>query len=114
MNNICSSSNLNQMHQYHGLLPQELPAESQPRHLEDFHAIAARLHIKDMGSRKNTRELVHTVEDEYRSYTKGTLTKQGDNPLKFWDVRFVCHRIVQLTLTNTHRQTVKHTRSSSP
>lgn len=78
----------NQMRQYHSRLPQEPFAESQPRLLEDFDAIAARLHIKDMGSRRNTRETGQgTVEDEYNSYVKGVLTKQGDNPLKFWDVR---------------------------
>lgn len=75
------------MHQYHARLPQEPSvAENQPRLLEDFDAIAVRLRIKDMGGRNAPREVVHTVEDEYRSYSKGALTKQGDDPLRFWDV----------------------------
>lgn len=74
------------MHKYHARLPQQLPTETQAR-LEDLDAVAARLRIKDMGSRRNMREVVDTVEDEYRFYTKGVLTKQGDDPLKFWDVR---------------------------
>lgn len=76
------------MHSYHGRLPQQQATESQPR-FEDFDAIAARLRIKDMGCRRNVREVVHTVEDEFRAYTKGALTKQGDDPLKFWDVRIM-------------------------
>lgn len=69
-----------------GGLPQDPAADSQPRLLEDFGAIAARLRIDDMCSRRNPREVVHTVDDEYRSYINGTLTRQGDDPLKFWDV----------------------------
>lgn len=77
------------MHEYRSRLPQEAHGEPEPRPLEDFGAIAVRLRIKDMGGRKNAREVVHTVEDEYRSYTQGILTRQGDDPLKFWNVRIL-------------------------
>ncbi|KAF8546474.1 hypothetical protein OG21DRAFT_1527804 [Imleria badia] len=79
----CSS----QMHQHHNRAPQESSAEAQPQLLEDFNAIAAQLHIKDMGSRKNPRDNPHAIEDKFRSYTNSTLMKQGDGPLKFWDVQ---------------------------
>ena len=71
----------NQMQQYHSCLPQESPSETQHCTLEDFNAIITRLHIKDMGGHKNTQHVIHTVEDEYRSYTKGNLTNLGEDPL---------------------------------
>lgn len=110
----CVLDHPNQMHSYHKDLPKQRSTENQP-HLGDLDAIAARLRIKDMGGRRNTRDVVNTVEDEYRSYTKGALTKQGDDPLKFWDVRtfLVCHCADQLILMNTYRQIAKRIRSSS-
>lgn len=87
------------MHKYHVQLPQQLPAETQSR-LGDLDAVAARLRIKDMGGQRN-REVVDSVEDEYRFYTKGVLTRQGDDPLKFWDVRIASRTNDQHTmLTN--------------
>lgn len=93
------------MQQYHNRLPRELPSESRHRNFEDFDAIAARLHIKDMGGCKTTRDVVHTVEDEYRSYTKGNLTELGKNPLQFWDVRLSssAYHTGQQALTKTCR-----------
>lgn len=75
------------MHKYNDGAPQESPVETQSHLLEDFEAVAARLRIKDMGGRKNSPQTAHTVDEEYQSYINGTLTKQGENPLKFWDVR---------------------------
>lgn len=74
------------MYQYRGRTPEVSSEGRQPSLFEDFGAIAARLRLKDMSGRRNPKETVHTVEDEYRSYTNGALTNQGEDPLKFWDV----------------------------
>lgn len=50
------------MHKYHSRFPQQLPTETEPR-LEDLDAVAARLRIKDMGSRRQMREVVDSVEE---------------------------------------------------